>query len=325
MTPVTRINVASVSKTMTAIATLQLLAANNLTPDMSILNYLYPDWQPHQLPGGTTSDPNVAQITFRELLAHTSGFAQSDPSCGYDVDYSRLQTMVANGVPNPANIGGGKHMGSYGNCNFALLRELFPALLGQAATIQALPVAQRPAASSKMYVEYLNRNVFEVAGIGDRSCAPATDGSNALGYQSVPVGSAHGDDFGDNSLYCGSTGWQLSASDIFRVANSIAVDTKLLSVSLKHQMTQGCLGWDCAVGEYCPDPYVCKNGELGGSGVVRTYAGILQCDVPVAVLMNSQSPSGSDPIGIVAGAFGKAQVAGTPVSSCPANAGNVQP
>jgi hypothetical protein len=46
----------------------------------------------------------------------------------------------------------------YGNCNFALLRELFPALLGQ--SISNLPDAQRAQASSNIYITYMNQHVF---------------------------------------------------------------------------------------------------------------------------------------------------------------------
>jgi predicted TIM-barrel fold metal-dependent hydrolase len=61
--------------------------------------------------------------------------------------------------------------------------------------------------------------------------------------------------------------------------------------------------------------------ELNGSGIaVWTYAGILKCNVPVVVVVNSRLPSpyqtAGDIIGLVENAFKAASVPGTP-KSCP--------
>jgi hypothetical protein len=138
-----------------------------------------------------------------------------------------------------------------------------------------------------------------------------------------PAGGTSGIDWGDWSLTCGSGGWVMSADQIFRVINGLATGTTLLTKTEKQQMFTECLGWDCAVRNDCPSPYVCKNGDLnnGSGGVaVWTYAGVLKCNVPVVVVVNSPLPSfyqnGEDIIGLVKDAYNASGVAGTP-KACP--------
>jgi beta-lactamase family protein len=300
-------DIASVSKTMTAVAILQLLARNNLTIDTKISSYIYSDWK---------QGSNINQLTFKNLLTHTSGFAQlPGNACGNDITYSALKTIVAGGV-QATNIG----KPSYGNCNFALLRELMPALLGQ--PLNNVPDgSQRAQQSSTLYINYMNARVFRPVGVPAAQCKPPSGTNDILSYTN-PAGSTSGTDWGDWSLQCGSGGWVLSADDIFKVVNDIADGHTLLSSAERKQMLGDCLGWDCAVRSDCPNPYACKNGDLnnGAGTAVWTYAGVLKCDVPVVVVVNSPLPSpyqnGGDIIGLVENALKGASVPGTP-RSCP--------
>jgi CubicO group peptidase (beta-lactamase class C family) len=303
MAPDLSTDIASVSKTMTATGILQLLANAGLTIDTKISPYIYPDWPQGQ---------NINQLTFKELLTHSSGFGQLPNNiCGNNISYAGLKTIVAGGVA--ANIG----VPSYGNCNFALLRELMPALSGQPLTnIPDGP--QRAQQSSSMYISYMNAHVFQPVGVPARDCTPSAGTSGILSYPN-PAGTTQGTDWGDQGLQCGSGGWVLSANDIFKVINSLANDNTLLTSAEKKQMFADCLGWDCAVRSDCPSPYVCKNGGLSnGSGTsISTYAGILKCNVPVVVIVNSPIPApNQDPIDLVENAFNQAAVPGTP-QACP--------
>ena len=64
-------NLASVSKTITAVAVMQSLEANSLTANSPI--------GPH-LPATWARGANFDDITFRELLTHTSGVRHADPN-----------------------------------------------------------------------------------------------------------------------------------------------------------------------------------------------------------------------------------------------------
>jgi Beta-lactamase len=304
MSPSLLTDIASVSKTMTATGILQLLAKDGLTIDTKISPYIYSDWK---------RGSNINQLTFKNLLTHTSGFGQlPNSSCGNDITYSALETIVANGV-QASDIG----VPSYGNCNFALLRELMPALLKQPLT--NIPNGnQRAQQSSAMYISYMQSRVFEPVGVQDSLCTPPANASGILSY-TYPAGSTSGTDWGDWSMQCGSGGWVLSANDIFDVINNLADGNTLLTGVEKKQMFSDCLGWDCAVRPDCPNPNVCKNGDLnnGSGGVaVWTYAGVLKCNVPVVVVVNSPLPppyqGGEDIIGLVKDAYTNSSVPGTP-------------
>ena len=307
MTPDLVTDIASVSKTITATAIMQLLVKNGLTTESKISKYIYPDW--HQ-------GANVSLITFKELLTHSAGFSQlPDGACGNDITYSTLETIVANGV-TASNIGEAK----YGNCNFALLRELMPALLGQPLT-NVPDGEERAKQSSAMYINYVNTHVLQPVSVPTSACTPPTGTNGILSYTN-PAGTTAGDAWGDWSLQCGSGGWVLSGDEIFRVINDLASGNTLLPSTEKKAMFTDCLGWDCAVRSDCPGPYVCKNGDLtNGAGIqVWTYAGIFKCNVPVVVVVNSPLPepyeTNGDIIGLVENAFNESKVPGLPMS-CP--------
>ena len=290
-------NMASVSKTLTAVAVLQLLAKNGLTIDSNIAPYLYSDW---------SQGSNIGQITFRQLLRHRSGITTD---CGGNkTTYAILKGIVAAGV-QAANI----NQPLYNNCNFAIFRELLPALSGQPINNLADgPV--RAKKSAEMYIAYMNANVFAPVGIPTSACEPPAGFNIVLSYP-YPAGSTHGTDWGKWTLSCGGGGWVLSPRDVLLVLTSIASNNTLLTDAQRQQMIANCLGWDCAVRNDCPNPYVCKNGDL--ANMVWSYAGIFKCNVPVVVYVNSPLPApyqppGNDIIGLVQNAYNGAVVSGTP-------------
>jgi hypothetical protein len=149
-----------------------------------------------------------------------------------------------------------------------------------------------------MYITYMNQHVFAPLGIPTSACKPA--GTSEILFYPLPPGSTQGWDGGDWSAKCGSGGWVLKASDVFKVINDLATGNVLLTNPEKSQMTSNCLGWDCSVRPDCPNPYVCKNGDLSetnnGKGIaVWTYAGIFKGNVPVVVYVNSFLPSPYQP------------------------------
>lgn len=260
-------NMASLSKTITAIAVLQLLKENQVTVDAPISPFLYPDWK---------LGPHLDQLTFRQLLTHRSGLGQlPGRSCELNVGYPSLRTILREGVRAEW-----VNQPQYGNCNFALVRELFLGL--KKATL--LPDGpERARQSLEMYVDYVNERVFRPVGIGRRSCqAPDPNVPSILSYIS-PNDVTMGNNWGDWSDGCGSEGWVLSAMDMSRILNSLSRDEKLLTIDQRIEMVRSCLGWDCALRDDCPDASACKNGHLydGMQRNIWTFAGMVQCNVPV--------------------------------------------
>ena len=113
----TRQNVASVTKTITAIAVLQLLEKNGLTLATHIAPYLPADW-----PRGYGFQ-NGNSLTFKQLLTHKSGLNQrykGMTQAQKDIwgnDWDGLKYIVEKGVK-------AKDVGTWGykNANYALFR-----------------------------------------------------------------------------------------------------------------------------------------------------------------------------------------------------------
>jgi hypothetical protein len=231
MVPSIVTNIARISKTMTAVAVLQLLTKNKITIDAKISPYLYTDW---------AQGLNINSLTFRELLTHTSGFGQlPNNACASGLDYFSLKAIIAGGVSS-SNIG----QPQYGNCNFALMRELMPALMGR--PLNSIPDgSQRAQKSASLYVSQVNAYVFRLVGIPPRECKPPAGTGDILSYP-FPAGTTSGVDWGDATLICGGGGWALSGNDIFNVVNDLANSNALLTNAEKQQMFANCLGWDCA-------------------------------------------------------------------------------
>ena len=85
MTVNTRSFIASVTKTVTAVATLQLLEANDLTVTAKIAPWLPSDW---------VKGPGIAQLTFRDLMQHKTGFKEI-----FMVAWRRVEQARQPGLP----------------------------------------------------------------------------------------------------------------------------------------------------------------------------------------------------------------------------------
>jgi CubicO group peptidase (beta-lactamase class C family) len=288
MLPDLPVNVASVSKVLTTVAIVQSLRRNHLTLDSKIGPYLYKNW---------TRGPNIDAITFRMLLSHAAGFRADCRTPTYGV----LQAQIARGVRTDDMVDAGGHpVRSYNNCNFAIFRELLPQMEG--VSVPGPTDGLRARQSAAFYIRYMNRHVFRPVGLPDRACRAPINGNDIPGYRVPPVltypyppGRSHGTDWGDWTLACGGGGgWMLSPADVFEVMKDLATGSALLTKSEKAELmasAPNCIGWDCSLRSDCPDPSVCKDGLLrSGALTLHTYAGILKCNVPVVVVVNSVLP-----------------------------------
>ncbi len=111
-----KINVASVSKTVTAAALMKLLNEKNIDVDAAFWSYLPAHW---------SVPASVKSLSFRQLFNHRSGFRTH-----YGSDYANLKKAVSLGASSNKS-----HL--YNNTNYALMRFLIADLSG--ATITALP------------------------------------------------------------------------------------------------------------------------------------------------------------------------------------------
>lgn len=260
------VNVASVSKVLTAIGVLQSLGRHHLTTQSKIAPFLPPDW---------VRGPNIDSITFQQVLTHRAGLRDNG-----NMTYDGLRQEVQHGVQLAD-----QEKAVYNNLNFALFRVLLPFMEG----FSDPGAASRAEATANFYVSYMQQHVFQPVGVMDADCKPGPGSDTALHYR-FPPGDAHGVEAGDSTLICGGAGWVLSASDLFKVVTSLIHDNRLLSKAQKRQMDEDCLGWDCSV--TAQGDFRGKNGIwfYGNGASNQAFMGIFQGKVGVVVVTNSQPP-----------------------------------
>ena len=213
-----RVNVASVSKTVTATAVLQLLATKGLTLNSKMSGYLPSDW---------TRGTNISTISFGELLTHRSGLRGANANA---TSYTDLKTLIAGGI-NLAN-----KTFSYQNQNFALFRIIIPYLNG----FNEAGVTNKDTATSAAYMSYMNTKVFAPAGISTVSMKPTTT-EPTLCYP-LPAGSINGTHFGDWTGLGGGAGLQLSSNDLATFLVKLR-DGTLLTPAWRDTMDTNLAGW----------------------------------------------------------------------------------
>lgn len=232
-----RYNPASVSKTITAVAVLQLLEKKGLSINSKISPYLPPSW---------TIPASFQKITFSELLSHTAGIRNDFGNRNDDV-----KKTVQMGI-DTSLIG----VYEYKNVNFAICRLLVAYLAGYHSSPSAEPDEQ---VVSDSFRNNLQRNIFDYLGIKDVRFAPVKN-YETLFYKSLSDPNK-GYDLGDCTLLAGPLGIYLSTKEISDFLFDLDASTHLLSANMKQQMKDHLLGWD-TMREMNGDSLWTKNGML---------------------------------------------------------------
>ena len=206
MTSFVRMDVLSMSKTVTAAGIVHALLSKGLTPKEKI--------GPH-LPKWWNVNAKVASLTFAHVLTHTGGLS------GDQADFGQVQALCE--VPPAGMIGG---VPQYANINYCLLRVLL-------AYVSAGPIldfvgavpALRPMLTfltPMQYTIYILSNILGPSGVPNAVIGPQTptsgneaewfnDNKDDLGDQHI---------VGDMILRCGADGWFMSVLDYARfIAN----------------------------------------------------------------------------------------------------------
>jgi len=183
-----RLNPASVTKTITAVALLRALEQNGVSINASIAGYLPSYWNVH---------PTISTITFKEVLNHTSGFRTSVAG-GYT--FSNLKTLIETGI----NIS--DKVAKYENVNYALARVLLAYVNGYQEN-QLVDAAL----ISVYFQKYLNDELFSPVGISTINFKPETNGTL---FYPFPAGNSSGTSYGDWTGKEGSAGIQISTHEL---------------------------------------------------------------------------------------------------------------
>lgn len=215
----TRLHVASMSKTITAIAIAKLVDQQKIKWEDRAKSFLPSYWTLH---------PDFEYLTILELVNMKSGLDAPLDAISSGTD--SLRKLMERG-PNPEKRG----KFNYQNTSYGLLRII----IGYATGYQEL----QPAADSlvvgivtaKMYKNFVNQYLFKPAGIPPADCS-ITDLEPAFQYP-FPYADEPGEltgfgspsENGDLSEYAGGFGWYLSTMDAAKFINEIFVAKKMLS------------------------------------------------------------------------------------------------
>lgn len=275
------INIASVTKAFTAMATISLLDER----DGVDLDSTIDAW----LPDGWLQHADVRSLTFRELLIHTSGIRTATTT------WDSLRAVVASPTVQPPSY-------SYANANFGLFRALLPKLDDQEAFDSQEAVSAPDDFDrwmSRKYVEIMNERVFGPAGVTNATCDvdPGKVTTQALNEINNPPLNPQG--FGDWTERCGGGGFYLSVSEMARVMAYLVHTQNILSIAQRNTMDQGQLGWDpndvfaTNYGmAYGKDGALFRDGDgdgglsAGDSGL-QTWVGKFPNQVELAMAVNS--------------------------------------
>lgn len=272
MTANVPISIASIGKMFTAVAAIKLLDRHGLSIDTRISPYLPYDW---------VQGPGVEAITFRELLTHRAGFRHNGNDVFSDNDAVRRQ--IEDGVRAE-----NKDTAEYNNLNFAVFKELLPALAGVADPGSA----QRSPIYGQAFKDIIRRQVFDPLGITDATCDGPPASPPAAIYPALSdriFGPPQGVETPPGPAACAAGGWIMSPASLHLFVTDLVSGSKLLSGSQKQLMNNNCLGWDCSV--FSQPSYRGKSGAFSvHNAELSTFVGIFVNEIPVVVVTNSRPP-----------------------------------
>jgi CubicO group peptidase (beta-lactamase class C family) len=264
-------HVASVSKTLTTIVTLNVLDALGLTPEEHVAPYLPSDW---------SLGAGVSELTFKDFMTHETGFGQQGELGFSGSSYESLRTLIGKPV--------GEHDFDYDNDNFGLLRVAVAGLLG----IDPVDYGEFSPDSLTAGAFLLEAQLL-YGSIGVSVDCKATEAYPTIQYR-FPDPGASGYEEPDRSLSCGGFGWQISANELAGVMSTLRNTEQLMSSQMREQMQDDFLGFMNPANNYNS-----PNGDFGtyfthggdwyhGSGELHSCFMIFPIVVEAALLINSE-------------------------------------
>lgn len=203
----TKMQIASMTKTLTAAAFLKLAKEKSIKITDKVIDYLPENW-----PTG----PNIDMITFKDLLTHTSGIVGLGENC-QNGSYSEnvwygLKLLIEKGIrkENHGNF-------CYQNANFGLFRVLIPVISGLKMTGNE---SNDDLYTTRAYEDYIRKNILEKAGVDTKEFLANGFPTPTFGYD-FPYSGEYGFDPGDFSNTAGGYGFYLSANEAIKVYSAM--------------------------------------------------------------------------------------------------------
>lgn len=231
-----RMNIASVSKPITAVTVLRLLQENkvpgypNLTIDSKVAPFLPSTWK---------QGNRVADLTFKELLSQYSGMWIIP---GGATDTASLKSFIFNGVTRA------KSEYKYINGNLAIFRIIIPymtlsqRLRDNYSELYTTDPAAFDERISEIYVKTVNQKTLAPMDIAEAKMMAYGNTIEPRFYIS-PDNSAPGRLGGDWTKTGGGGGWNLSAMELAKFLAHVRYNDKILTPATRKLMDENHLGW----------------------------------------------------------------------------------
>ncbi len=271
----TRMHVASVSKLITGIAMYKLLDSKGISIDAKIINYLPAYW---------VKGPKINQISFRNLLNHTSGIEVPGSATNFATMKSEIQAGVA-------AVGGYQ----YENTNFGLCRILISIINGDIdknANFGIMNDVTWDLITINAYRNYVQAKVLTPAGVASAGfTTPASNNAFAYRFPHLNLG---GWDSGNLSTVSGGAGWRLSVNEVLKVMDHLRRKNTILPAAKAQYLLDNKLGLDRVINTPAGKMYD-KNGSWGtGAGdTEQCVATFLPGGYEIVVFVNSPIGAGA--------------------------------
>lgn len=214
--PTKEMHVASVSKSITAIVMMKLLADKGLSADTLVAPYLPSDW---------VRGKGVELLTFKSFMTHQSGIDQNGVKGS---DYASLREVIAKDVGSKAF--------NYNNANYGMLRVLAAGVMG----IDPVNFAEFDPGSLTAAAFIIEAQAL-YSGIGvSVDCGP-NDEKPTVQYRFPDTGKA-GYAEPARGLTCGGYGWHISAREITNVMAHLRYTSDLVPAASFAEMKSKYLG-----------------------------------------------------------------------------------
>ena len=241
------------------------------------------------LPSYWVKGPNVDQITFHQLLTHTSGFNTGQGYC----DFPFMRDAVGAGV-----TGIGKY--HYENMNYGLCRILLATIIGDIAppTRFDLPVFEDSNdrvwdyLTIESFVRYVQEHVLGPSGVSDATLDhPDTC---ALAYP-FPLDNSNGWNSEDLTTMLGAAGWHMTVDDLLAIMGTFRRGNSILPAARAQSMLDLAYGTDVFASTSTPMGFMyVKNGWWQNADDTRVEQSAL-CFMPqdMELVAFANSPAGS--------------------------------
>lgn len=277
MSVTNKMQLASVSKMITTVATLHVLKLKNMSVNDNVEPYLPSPW---------TRGPGINNLKFIDLISQQAGFAQVGSQGFNATKYDSLQAYIAAGSTQPK-------VKQYTNTHHAMMRVILPRLWDK----------YRPGAGTGGYDEDFCANtfktlcqelIFEPIGLNNIDMMPPGNNPN-LAYAGPNDNGGRLGATTDFTLVSGGIGWNMSTIQLAQFWAYVWFSNELIDGNARQIMEDNEAGlWNTITGD--KGEYYCKLGGWNFSNSPqKSFESVVMNfpnDYQVVIITNSpNSPS----------------------------------